>query len=79
MDCAGQTRHALGDNKDLLPFRHSFPFTIQNPTVTDGKRPQPRADGSQRGLTAKDRPMTKGLLTFQSQREAWMTPASLFP
>lgn len=64
--------------KMLLPFIHPHPFAIQTPMVTDGRKLQPEANGSQRGLTAKDRPVTKGLLTFQSQWEASMIPVSLF-
>ena len=63
MDSAGQTRHALGDNKDLLSFRHPLPFPNQNPMVTDGRRPQPRADGSQRADSQR-LAKNKGLFDF---------------
>lgn len=46
--------------------------------VTDGRKPQPRANSLQRGLAAKGRPVTKGLWTSQSQRDAWMVPLSVF-
>ena len=40
MGCAGQTRHALGEYEDPLLLIYPLPFAIQNPTVTDGRRPQ---------------------------------------
>lgn len=53
--------------KMLLPLLHPHPFAIQNSMVTDGRKPQPQANGLQRGLTAKDQPVTKGIWTLQSQ------------
>lgn len=78
MDCAGHVYMHWEGTEMLLLFIRPHPFAIQNSMLTDGSKPQPRANGLQGGLKVKDQPVTKGLLTFQSQWDAWMIPASLF-
>lgn len=83
MDCATQVMDcarlcALGGYRDAAPIPASPSFCPPNSMVTDGRKPQPRANGLQRGLTAKDQPVTKGFWTLQSQWDAWMIPLSLF-